>query len=314
MENVAPAVPGVVFLGSRRVLAPGRWRWLRALLWGVGLFVAITLAFAIAAGLVIAALLIATGHNAAALAVPIHAPPPILFVGMTVGALGAIGAYVGLVRLVENRRAVEFAAGPAARELVTGLALGAAMMAATVLLLWAGGWIVLARQPLSALWSALADSVQSGIVEEILFRLVVFRLLWRAFGLWAALALSALLFGAVHLMNPNATPFAAVAIALEAGVMLATFYILTGRIWVSIGVHAGWNFTQGWLFGAAVSGTSGFAGGPLVLHPAAGAPAILSGGGFGPEASLAGLFVGTAVGAFCLHRAWRTGRLAAADA
>jgi len=311
----APDAPGggAVVLGDRRVLAPGRWRWLRALLWAACLFIAVAVAFTLQAGIAMAALMIATGHEAAALTLPMHAPPPVLFVGLTLGSAAAVLAYVGLIRLAEQRPAAEFALGPAPRELAAGLAAGAAMMAATVLLLWAGGWVVVAPQPVTAIWTALADSVQSGVVEEILFRLVVFRLVWRAFGLWAALGVSALLFGAVHLANPNATPFAALAIAIEAGVMLASFYILTGRIWVSIGVHAGWNFTQGWLFGAAVSGTDAFTGGPLSLHPAAGAPAILSGGAFGPEASLAGLLVGTAVGAACLYRAWRFGRLNSVD-
>ncbi|MBV9884601.1 MAG: CPBP family intramembrane metalloprotease, partial [Sphingomonadaceae bacterium] len=128
------------------------------------------------------------------------------------------------------------------------------------------------------------------------------------------LALSAFLFGALHLMNPNASWFAAMAIAVEAGVMLAAFYILTGRLWVSIGVHAGWNFTQGWVFGAAVSGTGGFAGGPMALDPVPGAPQWLSGGGFGPEASFAGLLVGTLVGVAMLVLAGRRGSFVPADA
>jgi membrane protease YdiL (CAAX protease family) len=309
----AAATGAAVTLGSRRILAPGRWRWLRALLWLIGLFVLVALAFVLVAGLSLAALMVATGQPMPALGKAVHAPPAMLFATMSLGALAALGAYSGLARLGEDRRPAELALRPAPRELLVGLLLGAAMMAATVFLLWAGGWAILARQPVTAIWSAIGNSVESGIVEETLFRLVIFRLLWRAFGLWAALGLSALLFGAIHLMNPNASPFAALCIALEAGVMLAAFYILTGRLWVSIGVHAGWNFTQGWIFGAAVSGTGGFAGGPLSLAPTPGASPILSGGGFGPEASLAGLAVGTAVGAFALHRAWRAGRFAAVD-
>ena len=46
------------------------------------------------------------------------------------------------------------------------------------------------------------------------------------------------------------------AIALEAGVMLAAAYLLTGRLWLSMGIHFAWNFTQGGIFGAAVSGRS----------------------------------------------------------
>ncbi|HMC90994.1 MAG TPA: CPBP family intramembrane glutamic endopeptidase [Allosphingosinicella sp.] len=301
-----------VLLGHDRILAPGRWRWLRAFAWAVLLFAVMTVVFALASGIVIALLLLLT-HQRSGFVLPKDPPPAILFAGLTIGTLAALALYLGLVRLGEKRTAPELAPRAALAELPLGLALGTAMMAVTVALMWSGGWVAISRQPVTAIWKAVAESIQSGILEELLFRLVVFRLLWRAFGIWAALALSALLFGALHLMNPNATPFAALCIAIEAGLMLAAFYILTGRLWVSIGVHAGWNFTQGWIFGAAVSGTSNFTGGPLAFRPLPGVSPILSGAGFGPEASLAGLAVGTAVGAFALHRAWKRGRFTPVD-
>jgi membrane protease YdiL (CAAX protease family) len=314
MPLPATATPGpTVLLGHDRVLAPGRWRWLRAFAWALLLFAALTVAFTLASGMTIALLAIVT-HGGVAGNLLKDPPPAILFTGLTIGTLAALLLYVGLARLGENRAACELAPRPALVELPVGLAVGATMMAVTVALMWAGGWDTIAGQPVTAIWKAVAESIQSGIVEELLFRLVVFRLLWRAFGIWAALGLSALLFGALHLMNPHASLFAAFCIAIEAGLMLAAFYILTGRLWVSIGVHAGWNFTQGWVFGAAVSGTSNFAGGPLVFRPVPGAAPILSGAGFGPEASLAGLAVGTAVGAAALHRAWKRGRFTPIDA
>jgi membrane protease YdiL (CAAX protease family) len=293
-----------IALGSERILAPGRLLWLRALGWGVGLFVLLTLVVGVAiaiTGLVGARL---TGTPYPLAVAPASASGQIAYV---VGAAATLAAYAGLVRLGEKRRADELALRPAPLELAAGLAIGAAMMAVTVLLLYLAGGIVLSRHPIESIWNAVALSIQSGFVEEVLFRLVVLRLVWRAFGPWPALAFSALLFGALHLFNPNSSWFAAVAIAVEAGIMLAAFYILTGRLWVSIGVHAGWNFTQGWVFGAAVSGTGGFAGGPLLLRPAAGAPPWLSGGGFGPEASFAGLLVGTLVGVAVLRLAARRG-------
>jgi membrane protease YdiL (CAAX protease family) len=293
-----------IVLGSDRILAPGGLRWLRALGWGVALFVLLTLV----AGLAIAAAAL-VGANVTGTPYPLAITPATGAgqIAYVVGSAVTLAAYIGLVRLGEKRRAEELALRPAPLELAAGLAIGAGMMAVTVLLLYLAGGIVLSRHPIESIWNAVALSVQSGFVEEILFRLVVLRLVWRAFGPWPALAFSALLFGALHLFNPNATWFAALAIAVEAGIMLAAFYILTGRLWVSIGVHAGWNFTQGWVFGAAVSGTGGFAGGPLMLRPAAGTPQWLSGGAFGPEASFAGLLVGTLVGVAVLVLAARRG-------
>jgi membrane protease YdiL (CAAX protease family) len=300
-------MPAIV-LGSDRVLAPGRLLWLRALGWGVALFALVLLAGTAAAVAVAFAGALITGEHPLAL---LSSTTPVGQLAYAATAPASVAAYVGLVRLGERRGASELALAPAARELAIGLAVGAAMMAVTVLLLLLAGTVTLVPRPIESIWNAVALSLQSGVVEEVLLRLIVLRLLWRGFGPWPALALSALLFGLLHLANPNASWFAAVAIAVEAGIMLAAFYILTGRLWVSIGVHAGWNFTQGWVFGAAVSGTNDFAGGPFSLHPVVGTAQALSGGAFGPEASFAGLLVGTAVGLVTLHLAWRRGRFRA---
>jgi len=77
--------------------------------------------------------------------------------------------------------------------------------------------------------------------------------------------------------------------------MLGAFYALTGRLWVSVGVHVSWNFAQGYIFGAVVSGERL---GPSIAtsEARAGFPDWLTRGSFGPEASLPCLFVCTAVG------------------
>jgi membrane protease YdiL (CAAX protease family) len=296
-----------VALGDRRILVPGRWLWLRSVAWGALLFALVLFAGGLAA--VAVSWAVAGGGTGALRLSPLH---PWGQAGLVAMALASLATYAGAVRLGEDRAPSELALRPAAPELAAGLALGAAMMGATILLLRLAGAVELASRPVESLWNAVALSVQSGFVEEILLRLVVLRLLWRAFGPWVALALSAALFGALHFANPHSSALAAAAIAVEAGVMLAAFYILTGRLWVSIGVHAGWNFTQGWVFGAAVSGTDGFGGGPLSTLPVPGLPDWLSGGGFGPEASFAGLLVGTLAGLVTLRLAWRRGRFAAA--
>jgi membrane protease YdiL (CAAX protease family) len=289
----------------------GRLQWLRALLWGVVLTVAVVLAAALMAGLayVIGALITKVPMDQAAQL----ATPHVNFVATSLIGLTALAAYVGLVRAGEDRLPAELAPQPLLSELPIGLAIGAGMMGICILILFAGGWITMSTQGIASAWEAVGLSIQSGVAEEVVFRLIVLRLLWRAFGVWTALALSAFLFGALHISNPNSSWFAAICIAIEAGIMLAGFYILTGRLWVSIGVHAGWNFTQGWIFGAAVSGTDGFAGGPLAVQPVAGIPDYLSGGGFGPEASLAGLIVGTSVGALTLWLAHKRGHFTAVD-
>jgi membrane protease YdiL (CAAX protease family) len=92
------------------------------------------------------------------------------------------------------------------------------------------------------------------VLEEVAIRGVVFRILEQWLGSWIALALSAVLFGLLHLLNPGVTLLNAGAVMLEAGILLAAAYMLTRRLWLCIGIHFAWNFTQGGIFSAAVSG------------------------------------------------------------
>ena len=81
---------------------------------------------------------------------------------------------------------------------------------------------------------------------------------------------------------------------------------------MSIGMHAGWNFAQGWIFGGAVSGLDVFAGGPLQTRPVDSIATTLSGGGFGPESSAAALIVSLLASLTLLGLAWKKGRFSPA--
>ena len=124
-------------------------------------------------------------------------------------------------------------------------------------------------------------------------------------GSWTALLLTSAFFGAAHLANPGASWIAAVGIAFEAGAMLGAAYMLTRSLWLPIGIHAAWNFTQGEIFDIPVSGTKvhGF-----VLARLTGSP-LLTGNGFGLEASLIAIIVATLFGIGVLSLAIRNGQL-----
>jgi membrane protease YdiL (CAAX protease family) len=282
-------------LGSRRVLHPGPLRWLRALAWMVGLFILIGMA----------------GYTPIVLiefASP-TAEAPIEIVKQAAGALSAIGVYVLMVWLAEGRLPSELAPNTALPGIALGLLIGFLVMATVLAVLVASGLYDFRWTGPTSAWIPTSLAIQSGVIEEVMARAVLLRLMWRAFGPWVAFAFSAAVFGALHLPNPNSSLFAALAIALEAGVMLGAFYALTGRLWVSIGLHAGWNFTQGYVFGAAVSGTD--FGGALARSVARpGSPEWLTGGAFGPEASLPALLICTGIGVATLWWAWKLGRFA----
>jgi hypothetical protein len=107
-----------------------------------------------------------------------------------------------------------------------------------------------------------------------------------------ALLLTSVFFGASHLLNPHASAIAAIGIAFEAGVMLGAAYMLTRSLWLPMGIHAAWNFAQGEIYDIPVSGTPVHG---LVTAKLEG-PALLTGAGFGLEASLTAIVVATLFG------------------
>lgn len=284
---------GAIQLGDNGVLKPGKLRWLRSVAW-----------MAVLAALLIVSLGV-IGRLWTAL-VPAD-DLPLRFAARSAGAVIVLCLYVLLVRLAERRPVNELALSRAPAELASGLTLGFLMMSAVMAVLVAGGLYQLTMNGSHSAWKAAGAAIEAGIFEEVVVRGVILRLLWRAFGAPIAFVSSAALFGLSHLGNAEASIFAALCIAVQAGLMLGAFYALTGRLWVSIGLHAAWNFAQGYVFGATVSGQS--IGASFATSTALpGRPQWMTGGSFGPEASLPALIVGGAVGVIALWLAWKNGR------
>ena len=239
-----------------------------------------------------------------------HALPPqsaLKFLARLGGVLVVLGAYTALIRIGEGRKASEIAVAFAPKGLLAGLAIGAILFSAVMAVLVGTGVYDFTWHGPASAWHGAGLAMEAGILEELIVRGILLRLLWRVLGPWVAFAASAVLFGAGHIGNPGATPFSTACIAIEAGLMLGSFYALTGRLWVSIGVHAGWNFTQGYVFGAAVSG--GDLGDAIATSaPTGNYPDWLTGGAFGPEASLPALAICTSVGVAVLWLCWRSDR------
>lgn len=101
-----------------------------------------------------------------------------------------------------------------------------------------------------------------------------------------AAAITSVIFGVAHALNPHASVISTANIVM-AGVMLALGYLLTAELALPIGLHLGWNLFQN-LLGMPVSGQSNFHFGALLERQVSG-PAWVTGGDFGPEAGLTGL-------------------------
>ena len=195
----------------------------------------------------------------------------------------------------------------AAKNLGSGLLVGLVLFSAVVgLAALAGAYSIVACCSTKQLLIVLFDAgIMAAVMEELFFRGILFRWIEEFGGSWAALIVTSALFGLVHIENPNATWFSSFAIAMEAGVLLGGAYMLTRSLWMPMGLHAAWNFAEGYIFDVPVSG-----------HPAQGlvtaklgGSVLLSGGPFGLEASIIAVVLATAVGMWLVILAVRRGEL-----
>lgn len=169
-----------------------------------------------------------------------------------------------------------------------GFAGGAGLIFAVMAILWLGGW--LDRRPESPSTSvvlavALALAV-AALYEELLFRGFGFWAMERLGGPVAAIAATSLLFAWAHSNNAGASMLGLINTAL-AGALLGWLRWRSGHLWSAWGLHFGWNLALGVLCGATTSGF-GFAGrlARSELTARGRDQLLLSGGDYGPEASL----------------------------
>jgi uncharacterized protein len=215
------------------------------------------------------------------------------FVLAPTAVLIAVALFVLYTRFVEMRPVSELQPRPALKETALGFLLGSIVLASVIgVLAMLGCYHITGVAQWWILVIPFVDSLGEGVFEELLFRGVLFRVVEDSLGSYWAVLISSLVFGAAHLFNPHATWMAGVAIMVEAGVFLSAAYMLTRRLWLPIGIHAGWNFTLGGIFGVSVSGT----GATGLLHGTLTGPVWLSGGEFGAEASLVTIIISGTLG------------------
>jgi membrane protease YdiL (CAAX protease family) len=246
---------------------------------------------------------VALGGSLLAGAVQWNAPLT-LIIGLGTAVLSVL-TYRWVVRRTEQRVPAEIGKDNAAlgRGLLIGFGLFAGVIANIALV---GGYDVLGWGSAAGAIALFGFSAAAAVTEELLFRGVLFRIVERRVGTWLALTLTGLLFGLAHLFNAHATLWGALAIAVEAGGMLAAAYAASRTLWVPIGLHFAWNFAEGGIFGAGVSGTDAPQG---LLNGVTSGPTALSGGEFGPEASVYSLLAGVLATVVFMWLARRRGNI-----
>ncbi len=247
------------------------WKWLLCLL----------------AGLIIFMLLYVLA-SAGVLAIPIPgAQPPAALIA---GFLGLF-LYAVWTNMTEHRPITELYLKRMFKDLGNGLLLGVAYFGVVV-----GVMALMGSYSITGVQFNWFPQLSSflffflvAVFEEIIFRGVLFRLIDDRWNTGMALILSSIAFGAMHLFNPGATLWSAVAIAIEAGLVLGAAYKCSGTLWLPIGIHWSWNYVQGNVLGFAVSGS------PVkdkIFNSIISGSDWMTGGVFGAEASVPAVGVG----------------------
>ncbi len=228
--------------------------------------------------------------------------------GILLSLLATLLGVAVSARCIDRRPFAEYGFSDPPRwgwDFAAGLVLGLLLMAGIFGVERAAGWVTVTDRfsaegglPFArAFLGSVLFFAAVAMYEELLFRSYLLKNLAEAFSrsginpavpVGLALGLSSALFGLAHAANPNASAVSVVNITL-AGVVLGLGYVLTGRLALPVGFHLTWNFAQGVLFGFPVSGSSGL-GGAKVLVTSTTGPALWTGGAFGPEGGLLGVF------------------------
>jgi membrane protease YdiL (CAAX protease family) len=230
----------------------------------------------------------------------------VLVVGLAAAAL-AVFVYGWVVRRTEHRPAPDVAREGAVARTGWGVLIGAGMFGAVIVNLFAAGYYEV--EGFGSVTGALGlAGFMAGVAvaEEVVYRGVLFRLVEERIGTYVALVLTGLVFGLSHLLNEHATLWGGLAIAIEAGFMLAAVYAATRSLWPTIGVHFGWNFAAAGIFSTEVSGNGGNQG---LLDGTTSGPTLLTGGGFGPEGSVYAVGFGVLLTLVFLWLAHRRGNI-----
>jgi membrane protease YdiL (CAAX protease family) len=217
------------------------------------------------------------------------------FTGSTLSVLIPLGILIAGARFLEHRSLAEVGLPwrRTGRDLLLGFVITGAAFSAIMGIMALFGWYqvtgVVAGKDIPGILLSLGWLFfGAAVLEEVVFRGIIFRLLERAAGSWIAVGLSAIFFGASHLANPNATLEGALAIAITAGLVAALVYMLTRSLWLLIGFHWAWNFFEATIFGNATSGRTVTS----ILHSRLTGPVLWTGGAFGPEAGLLVIIMG----------------------
>jgi uncharacterized protein len=196
--------------------------------------------------------------------------------------------YIYFYGKFEKREIWEFSGKGQFRNIILGLAIGAILQGLTILVMYLGGnFRIISVNPVSSIITPFAVAFSVAIFEETLLRGIVFRIIEERLGSYISLLISALLFGAVHSLNPGSTLISSVCIGI-AGLALSAAFIYSRSLWLPIAIHFSWNFVQAGILGAITSGNEKTSS---LFNTHISGSDLITGGAFGPEGTVQGILL-----------------------
>ena len=200
-----------------------------------------------------------------------------------VSSLFVIVTYIYFYRKFENREIREFSGKGLLKNTLLGVLIGTTLQGLTILVIYFwGNFQISSVNPFSSIITPFAIAFSVAIFEETLLRGIIFRIVEEKLGSYISLAISAIIFGAVHLLNPDSSIISSVCIGIV-GFMFGAVYIYSRSLWLPIAIHFSWNFVQSGIFGAITSGNEQTSS--LFNTHISGAE-LITGGAFGPEGTI----------------------------
>ncbi len=200
----------------------------------------------------------------------------------------------------------------AAVQLSAGFGLALLLVGTIVAVELAAGWLrwrdAEAGVAVAVLGLGLGRALAVAVLEETLFRGLLLAYLQRPLRPLGALVVSSGAFALVHAWNANVSPLAIAGLAAAGALfglaylvgrgpgpsfaaeeaaargLSALAYVVARGLPLPIGLHAGWNFFEGSVFGLPVSGSHR----DSLLIAVVDGPEAATGGAFGPEGGLVG--------------------------
>lgn len=191
-------------------------------------------------------------------------------------------SYYFVFRLYEKRKIEELAAKHFPKEFFGGLFFGFITLSVVILILYLlGFYSIISISNFSYFLAPLSFLVVAALIEELFFRLIMFRILENWIGTYIGLFIISVMFTIPHFFNDNVT-VVSVLFLLLFGFAHCIMYTYTKRLWLPFAFHLGWNFAQPF-YGSNLSGMDSI--GSIIKSKFDG-PVLLTGSDFGIEDSV----------------------------